>query len=145
MFPITPDVCATLTGDLERSFEEDEKDKDGSSNGKSKGKSEEEEPIPDCTLVAEIQVWAMRKSSPKKCMLMQPTPGTLPTDLLDEVRVTLTAACIDTHYSRLHRLMKELLSAMNYDANKLPLGKLSKNTILSGFAALKVRALGLSL
>uniref|UniRef100_A0ABQ0M6C5 Poly [ADP-ribose] polymerase n=1 Tax=Mycena chlorophos TaxID=658473 RepID=A0ABQ0M6C5_MYCCL len=29
------------------------------------------------------------------------------------------------------------LSSMNYDANKLPLGKLSKNTILQGFGALK--------
>ncbi|KAK7064730.1 poly polymerase [Favolaschia claudopus] len=29
------------------------------------------------------------------------------------------------------------LSSMNYDANKLPLGKLSKSTILRGFAALK--------
>ncbi|KAJ7748474.1 poly polymerase catalytic domain-containing protein [Mycena maculata] len=29
------------------------------------------------------------------------------------------------------------LSSMNYDANKLPLGKLAKNTILNGFAALK--------
>ena len=26
---------------------------------------------------------------------------------------------------------------MNYDANKLPLGKLAKSTILNGFAALK--------
>ncbi|KAL5535104.1 hypothetical protein ACEPAF_3197 [Sanghuangporus sanghuang] len=32
------------------------------------------------------------------------------------------------------------LSAMNYDANKLPLGKLSKATILRGFAALKALA-----
>ncbi|KAJ7171802.1 poly polymerase catalytic domain-containing protein [Mycena crocata] len=30
------------------------------------------------------------------------------------------------------------LSSMNYDANKLPLGKLAKSTILQGFAALKV-------
>ncbi|KDQ10244.1 hypothetical protein BOTBODRAFT_136978 [Botryobasidium botryosum FD-172 SS1] len=29
------------------------------------------------------------------------------------------------------------LSSMNYDANKLPLGKMSKSTILKGFAALK--------
>ncbi|KAG8828890.1 hypothetical protein FRC19_000278, partial [Serendipita sp. 401] len=34
-------------------------------------------------------------------------------------------------------LMSSALSAMNYDANKLPLGNLSKNTILRGFAALK--------
>lgn len=30
------------------------------------------------------------------------------------------------------------LSSMNYDARKLPLGKLAKSTILNGFAALKV-------
>ena len=66
-------------------------------------------------------------------------PGTLPADLLDEVHVPLKALYIDAHYPRLYRLMKEHLSAMNYDANKLPLGKLSKNTILSGFTALKVR------
>lgn len=34
-------------------------------------------------------------------------------------------------------LMNAALSSMNYDANKLPLGNLSKNTILRGFAALK--------
>ena len=45
-----------LTHAIERSFEDDEKDKDSSSKGKGKGKTEEEEPVPDCTLVAEIQV-----------------------------------------------------------------------------------------
>ncbi|KAH9855747.1 poly polymerase catalytic domain-containing protein [Lenzites betulinus] len=34
-------------------------------------------------------------------------------------------------------LMDAHLSSMNYDANKLPLGKLAKSTILNGFAALK--------
>ncbi|CCA69405.1 related to NAD+ ADP-ribosyltransferase [Serendipita indica DSM 11827] len=34
-------------------------------------------------------------------------------------------------------LMSATLSAMNYDAQKLPLGQLSNNTILRGFAALK--------
>ncbi len=38
------------------------------------------------------------------------------------------------------KLMDATLSSMNYDANKLPLGKLAKNTILNGFAALKVCA-----
>lgn len=33
--------------------------------------------------------------------------------------------------------MDKALSSMNYDARKLPLGNLSKNTILKGFAALK--------
>ncbi|KAJ7151580.1 poly polymerase catalytic domain-containing protein [Mycena filopes] len=32
------------------------------------------------------------------------------------------------------------LSSMNYDANKLPLGKLAKSTVLNGFAALKALA-----
>ncbi|KAJ7785721.1 poly polymerase catalytic domain-containing protein [Mycena metata] len=32
------------------------------------------------------------------------------------------------------------LSSMNYDANKLPLGKLAKSTVLKGFAALKALA-----
>ncbi|EMD41273.1 hypothetical protein CERSUDRAFT_127918 [Gelatoporia subvermispora B] len=36
------------------------------------------------------------------------------------------------------RLMDAHLSSMNYDANKLPLGKLAKSTILNGFAALKI-------
>ncbi|KAF8917575.1 PARP-domain-containing protein [Mucidula mucida] len=34
-------------------------------------------------------------------------------------------------------IMDATLESMNYDARKLPLGKLSKNTILSGFSALK--------
>ncbi|KII86355.1 hypothetical protein PLICRDRAFT_164856 [Plicaturopsis crispa FD-325 SS-3] len=37
-------------------------------------------------------------------------------------------------------LMSAALSSMNYDANKLPLGKLAKSTILNGFAALKAIA-----
>ncbi|KAJ3481381.1 hypothetical protein NLI96_g7694 [Meripilus lineatus] len=36
------------------------------------------------------------------------------------------------------KLMDATLSSMNYDANKLPLGKLAKSTILNGFAALKL-------
>ncbi|KAG2119117.1 poly polymerase catalytic domain-containing protein [Suillus discolor] len=35
------------------------------------------------------------------------------------------------------KLIDAHLSSMNYDANKLPLGKLAKSTILNGFAALK--------
>ncbi|KAF9072659.1 PARP-domain-containing protein, partial [Rhodocollybia butyracea] len=35
------------------------------------------------------------------------------------------------------KFFEATLSEMNYDANKLPLGKLSKSTILKGFAALK--------
>ncbi|KAF9652042.1 PARP-domain-containing protein [Thelephora ganbajun] len=34
-------------------------------------------------------------------------------------------------------IISNALSEMNYDANKLPLGKLAKSTILSGFSALK--------
>ncbi|OCH88821.1 PARP-domain-containing protein [Obba rivulosa] len=36
------------------------------------------------------------------------------------------------------KLMDAHLSSMNYDANKLPLGKLAKSTILNGFASLKI-------
>ncbi|KAI0697472.1 PARP-domain-containing protein [Cytidiella melzeri] len=36
------------------------------------------------------------------------------------------------------KLMEAHLSSMNYDAHKLPLGKLAKSTILNGFAALKI-------
>ncbi|THH26583.1 hypothetical protein EUX98_g7607 [Antrodiella citrinella] len=50
--------------------------------------------------------------------------------LADEVqelcRIIFSTKFIDAH-----------LSSMNYDANKLPLGKLAKGTILNGFAALK--------
>jgi hypothetical protein len=35
-------------------------------------------------------------------------------------------------------LFDAALTEMNYDLNKLPLGRLSKNTILQGFSALKV-------
>ncbi|KAH7913845.1 hypothetical protein BJ138DRAFT_1145132 [Hygrophoropsis aurantiaca] len=35
------------------------------------------------------------------------------------------------------KLIDAHLSSMNYDANKLPLGKLAKSTVLNGFAALK--------
>lgn len=38
------------------------------------------------------------------------------------------------------KLADAALTSMNYDANKLPLGKLSKSTILNGFAALKALA-----
>ncbi|KAF8213692.1 PARP-domain-containing protein [Mycena galopus ATCC 62051] len=37
-------------------------------------------------------------------------------------------------------IIEATLSSMNYDANKLPLGKLSKGTILKGFATLKTLA-----
>ncbi|KIJ68826.1 hypothetical protein HYDPIDRAFT_147452 [Hydnomerulius pinastri MD-312] len=40
-------------------------------------------------------------------------------------------------HSELQVLIDAHLSSMNYDANKLPLGKLAKSTILNGFAALK--------
>ncbi|OHF01880.1 hypothetical protein CORC01_02758 [Colletotrichum orchidophilum] len=36
-----------------------------------------------------------------------------------------------------HQYFREAMTSMNYDANKLPLGKLSKNTILRGFQVLK--------
>ncbi|RPD56226.1 PARP-domain-containing protein [Lentinus tigrinus ALCF2SS1-6] len=53
--------------------------------------------------------------------------STLPSEIQILCRLIFNSSMIDAH-----------LSSMNYDANKLPLGKLSKSTILSGFAALKV-------
>ncbi|KAG8718118.1 hypothetical protein FRC08_005891 [Ceratobasidium sp. 394] len=51
---------------------------------------------------------------------------TLGAELLDLVSLIFSAS-----------LMQAALSEMNYDANKLPLGKLAKSTILNGFTALK--------
>ncbi|KAL1740847.1 PARP-1-like protein [Schizophyllum fasciatum] len=59
----------------------------------------------------------------------EPTPVpdcTLDAAVQDLCKLIFNTALIDAH-----------LSSMNYDANKLPLGKLSKNTILQGFTALK--------
>ncbi|KAF8609300.1 PARP-domain-containing protein [Ceratobasidium sp. AG-I] len=53
----------------------------------------------------------------------EPTIGS---ELLDFVSLIFSAT-----------LMQAALSEMNYDANKLPLGKLAKSTILNGFTALK--------
>ncbi|KAL1675485.1 PARP-1-like protein [Schizophyllum commune] len=52
--------------------------------------------------------------------------SSLDAEVQDLCRLIFNTALIDAH-----------LSSMNYDANKLPLGKLSKNTILQGFSALK--------
>ncbi|KAI0694487.1 Poly polymerase [Cerioporus squamosus] len=53
--------------------------------------------------------------------------STLPSEIQTLCRLIFNTSMLDAH-----------LSSMNYDANKLPLGKLSKSTILSGFGALKV-------
>ncbi|CAK5279870.1 unnamed protein product [Mycena citricolor] len=55
-----------------------------------------------------------------------PPASTLKTEVLDLCNIIFSTAIIDA-----------TLSSMNYDANKLPLGKLAKATILKGFAALK--------
>ncbi|KAI0935474.1 hypothetical protein AcV5_003891 [Taiwanofungus camphoratus] len=52
--------------------------------------------------------------------------STLAPEIQTLCRLIFSAKLIDIH-----------LSSMNYDANKLPLGKLAKSTILNGFAALK--------
>ncbi|KZT68464.1 PARP-domain-containing protein [Daedalea quercina L-15889] len=52
--------------------------------------------------------------------------STLPDEIQTLCRLIFSAKLIDA-----------TLSSMNYDANKLPLGKLAKSTILNGFAALK--------
>lgn len=51
---------------------------------------------------------------------------TIAAELLDLVGLIFSAT-----------LMQAALSEMNYDANKLPLGKIAKSTILKGFTALK--------
>ncbi|KAJ3973280.1 PARP-domain-containing protein [Lentinula raphanica] len=57
----------------------------------------------------------------------QPVPeSTLKPEVQEFCRLIFNTSIIDA-----------TLSSMNYDANKLPLGKLSKATILKGFAALK--------
>ncbi|KAI0694469.1 poly polymerase catalytic domain-containing protein [Cerioporus squamosus] len=53
--------------------------------------------------------------------------STLPSEIQTLCRLIFNTSMLDAH-----------LSSMNYDTNKLPLGKLSKSTILSGFGALKV-------
>ncbi|KAG6903003.1 hypothetical protein C0995_008576 [Termitomyces sp. Mi166 len=50
-------------------------------------------------------------------------------EIQDLCKLIFSTSLIDAH-----------LSSMNYDAKKLPLGKLAKSTILSGFAALKTLA-----
>ncbi|GJE89219.1 PARP-domain-containing protein [Phanerochaete sordida] len=52
--------------------------------------------------------------------------STLPSEVQELCRLIFSSKIIDAH-----------LSSMNYDANKLPLGKLAKSTILNGFSALK--------
>ncbi|KIK99939.1 hypothetical protein PAXRUDRAFT_131012 [Paxillus rubicundulus Ve08.2h10] len=57
----------------------------------------------------------------------EPTPDSqLHSELQVFCNLIFSAKLIDAH-----------LSSMNYDANKLPLGKLAKSTILNGFSALK--------
>ncbi|KAF8887759.1 PARP-domain-containing protein [Infundibulicybe gibba] len=51
---------------------------------------------------------------------------TLATEIQELCQLIFSTSLIDAH-----------LSSMNYDARKLPLGKLAKSTILSGFSALK--------
>ncbi|KAI8983179.1 PARP-domain-containing protein [Trametes punicea] len=52
--------------------------------------------------------------------------STLPSEIQTLCKLIFNSSLLDAH-----------LSSMNYDANKLPLGKLAKSTILNGFAALK--------
>ncbi|KAF9485628.1 PARP-domain-containing protein [Pholiota conissans] len=59
-----------------------------------------------------------------------PTPDSkLAAEIQELCRLIFSTSIIDAH-----------LSSMNYDARKLPLGKLAKSTILNGFAALKTLA-----
>ncbi|KAF5309111.1 hypothetical protein D9619_012829 [Psilocybe cf. subviscida] len=53
-------------------------------------------------------------------------PSSLADEVQDLCKLLFSTSLMDAH-----------LSSMNYDAKKLPLGKLAKSTILGGFAALK--------
>ncbi|KAG1908515.1 poly polymerase catalytic domain-containing protein [Suillus fuscotomentosus] len=86
---------------------EDEDNKAESSGSNSK----EDEPVPESKLLPELQV--IRENNFLTCA--------------NSINAS-TDQC---------RLIDAHLSSMNYDANKLPLGKLAKSTILNGFAALK--------
>lgn len=67
-------------------------------------------------------------------------------------RLIFSTACV-TLLSRQHlyllattvSIIDAHLSSMNYDARKLPLGKLAKSTVLNGFSALKVSFVALRL
>ncbi|TFY57593.1 hypothetical protein EVG20_g8485 [Dentipellis fragilis] len=100
---------------LERSFEEDEEPEEKKA-GPSK-EVKEEEPIPESALAFEIQ---------ELCRLIFSTR-----------RATFLLSSLLTFLNDTPSLIEAHLSSMNYDANKLPLGKLAKSTILNGFAALK--------
>ncbi|EPS95706.1 hypothetical protein FOMPIDRAFT_1038418 [Fomitopsis schrenkii] len=67
------------------------------------------------------------EGSSKKEEPEQIPDSTLPDEIQTLCRLIFNAKLIDA-----------TLSSMNYDANKLPLGKLAKSTILNGFAALKI-------
>ncbi|KAA1468416.1 PARP-domain-containing protein [Dentipellis sp. KUC8613] len=69
-----------------------------------------------------------KKAGPsKEVKEEEPIPeSTLAFEIQELCRLIFSTSLIEAH-----------LSSMNYDANKLPLGKLAKSTILNGFAALK--------
>ncbi|KAJ7226070.1 poly polymerase catalytic domain-containing protein [Mycena pura] len=93
---------------IERDYGDDDEDDDQAPGGSdSKGKGKKSENSPVPTSKLEPEIQAM---TPKYIIL------------------TLTS------YTS---IIDATLSSMNYDANKLPLGKLAKSTILNGFAALK--------
>ncbi|RDB29175.1 Poly [ADP-ribose] polymerase 2 [Hypsizygus marmoreus] len=69
-----------------------------------------------------------KASSSKKEDVVIPD-STLASEIQELCQLIFSTSIIDAH-----------LSSMNYDARKLPLGKLAKSTILNGFAALKTLA-----
>ncbi|KAJ7630425.1 poly polymerase catalytic domain-containing protein [Roridomyces roridus] len=82
------------------------------------GDGDEDEDMPDASAAG---------GSGKKKQDDEPIPDcTLAPEIQEFCKLIFSTSIIDA-----------TLSSMNYDANKLPLGKLSKTTILRGFAALK--------
>ncbi|KAL5534672.1 hypothetical protein ACEPAG_1136 [Sanghuangporus baumii] len=77
----------------------------------------------------EAEVASSKNKGVEKPVSVKVPESTLPDEIQSLCRLIFNVGYINA-----------ALSAMNYDANKLPLGKLSKATILRGFAALKALA-----
>ncbi|KAJ7924472.1 poly polymerase catalytic domain-containing protein [Mycena leptocephala] len=107
---------------LERDYGDEDEDDDKATGGSDKKKNNA--PIPPSILAPELQDF---------CSLIF---------LLRTNRSPYLHSQLLTFHAS---IINETLSSMNYDANKLPLGKLAKSTILKGFAALKVDGIFLNL
>lgn len=150
---------------LERDYNDDDEEDDqkadgaeGSGKGKEKeGEVKEEEKEPEIIAAPETKVRLVLSSilvsshtplSPKLtfshffCHRIHPTSSSISSPLNSGL-ILLTGGT-DVHQDLIQFIfntgfINAHLAEMNYDANKLPLGKLAKNTILNGFGVLKVR------